>query len=269
MILERIIAQKKREVAERKRLVPLRFLEARIRENDPPRPFTAAITASDRPVQLIAEVKKASPSKGLIRADFDPVAIATTYDQHGAAAVSILTDEMFFKGKLEYVPLVREAIARPILRKEFIIDPYQVYESRAWRADAILLIVACLEPAQLRELRELAESLGMDVLVEVHDEAELDVALESGARLIGINNRNLHTFETTLETTERLAPRVPAGIPLVAESGIFTREDVLRMGAAGAKAVLVGEALMRQRDIGAGVDALLGETAPARSEQSV
>lgn len=266
LILERIVAHKKTEVAERKRLVAERFLEARIRENDPPLPFTAAITHDSRPVQLIAEVKQASPSKGQIRADFDPVEIATTYERHGAAAVSILTDEEFFKGRLEYVPLVREAIGLPILRKEFIIDPYQILESRAWRADAILLIVACLDAVQLRDFREMAEGLGMDVLVEVHDEKELDLAIDSGARLIGVNNRNLHTFETRLETTERLASRIPPEIPLVAESGIFTRDDVLRMGAAGAKAVLVGEALMRQQDIGAGVDALLGAPITASSE---
>lgn len=258
LILERIVAHKKEEVAEQKRLVAQRFLEARIRENDPPVPFTEAITRDTRPVQLIAEVKQASPSKGQIRADFNPVEIARIYQRHGAAAVSVLTDEEFFGGHLEFVPQIREEISLPILRKEFIIDSYQVIESRAWRADAILLIVACLDRHQLRDFRQIAEELSMDVLVEVHDEAELDTAVESGARLIGVNNRDLRTFETSLDTTVRLASRMPAEIPLVSESGIFTREDVEQMGEAGAKAVLVGEALMRQPDIGSAVDALLG-----------
>lgn len=261
LILERIVAHKKEEVAEQMRLVAPRFLEARIRENEPPVPFIEAITRDNRPVQLIAEVKQASPSKGKIRDDFNPVEIARTYERHGAAAVSVLTDEKFFGGHLEFVPQIRQEIALPILRKEFIIDSYQVIESRAWRADAILLIVACLDRFQLRDFRQMAEELGMDVLVEVHDEAELDTAIESGARLIGVNNRNLHTFETNLDTTVRLASRIPPEIPLVAESGIFTREDVMRMGEAGAKAVLVGEALMRQADIGSAVDALLGTSA--------
>ncbi len=268
LILERIVAHKKEQVAEQKRLVAQRFLEARIRENDPPVPFIEAITRDDRPVQLIAEVKRASPSKGIIRADFDPVEIARTYEKHGAAAVSVLTDEEFFGGHLEYVPQIRQEIRLPILRKEFIIDPYQVVESRAWRADAILLIVACLDRHQLRDFRQLAEELGMDALVEVHDEAELDTALESGARLIGVNNRNLHTFETNLDTTVRLAKRIPPEIPLVAESGIFTRADVERMGEAGAKAVLVGEALMRRDDIGSAVDELLGTSSSVQGQRA-
>lgn len=258
MILDRIVTHKRAEVNRQKSLVPQRFLEARIRENRPALPLIESLLAPASPAHLIAEVKRASPSKGVIRADFHPTKIARTYEAHGAAAISVLTDEEFFGGSLDYLAQVRAAVSVPLLRKEFIIDAYQIYESRAWRADAILLIVACLEPSQLGEYLALASELGLDALVEVHDEAELSTALAAGAQLIGVNNRNLHTFDTRLDVTLRLAGQLPPGTPLVSESGIFTRADVLRVAEAGACAVLVGEALMREDDIGAKVDALLG-----------
>lgn len=199
---------------------------------------------------MIAEVKKASPSKGLIRPDFDPVEIAEAYERGGAACLSVLTDREFFQGDLTYLNQIREVVSLPLLRKDFTIDPLQVYEARAFGADAILLIVAALKSsARLAELRLAAESVDLDALVEVHDEAELVLALESGATLIGVNNRNLHTFDVSLTLSEKLIPNFPAGTVAVAESGIFTPEDVARMGAAGARAVLVGESLMRPPDI--------------------
>jgi indole-3-glycerol phosphate synthase len=208
--------------------------------------------------RLIAEVKKASPSKGVIRADFDPVTIARAYERGGASCLSVLTDVEYFQGSLAYLGAIREAVALPLLRKDFLIDPAQVYEARIAGADAVLLIVACLpSPARLAEMRHVAESLGMDALVEVHGEREVEVAAESGATLIGVNNRNLHTFEVSLATTARLVPLFPPGAVAVAESGIFTPEDVAAVRAAGAHAVLVGESLMRQADVEAATRALL------------
>lgn len=200
--------------------------------------------------RLIAEVKKASPSKGVIRADFDPVAIARAYEQGGASCLSVLTDETYFQGNLSYLSAIRAAVALPLLRKDFVLDPIQIYEARLAGADAILLIVACLpSPARLAELRHVAESLGMDALVEVHDAAELTLAAESGATLIGVNNRDLHTFTLSLETTARLVPLFPPGAIAVAESGIFTPADVAFVREAGAHAILVGESLMRENDL--------------------
>ena len=207
---------------------------------------------------MIAEVKKASPSRGLIRADFDPAEIAAAYEEAGASAISVLTDEKNFQGRLEYLEAVHRAVSLPVLQKDFIIDPYQVYEARAALADAILLIVAALCREELTEFMALAEELGMASLVEVHTSEELDVALEVGAKVIGINNRNLQTFETKLETTLELAPKIPSDRILVSESGIFTRADVERLMAAGVDAVLVGEALMREPDPGTKVRELLG-----------
>lgn len=258
MILDRIVTHKRAEVDNQRRLIPQRELEARIADVSKPLGFRNALLKSPHTVSLIAEVKRASPSKGLIREDFDPVDIATTYANHGASAISVLTDEAFFQGRLEYLIAIRSAVDVPLLRKEFIIDPYQIYESRAAQADAILLIVACLEPTQLSEYMQLATELGMDVLVEVHDEDELAIALQAKANLIGINNRNLRTFETTLDVTTRLGTLIPSEVPFVSESGIFTRIDVLEVGAAGARAVLVGESLMRQTDMAAHIASLLG-----------
>ena len=197
---------------------------------------------------MIAEVKKASPSKGLIRADFDPEAIARSYESAGASAISVLTDEKFFQGSLDYLKLVKRTVSLPVLRKDFIIDAYQVFEARTAGADAILLIVAALPHDSLTALMNCASELGMDQLVEVHDESELETALEVGAPLIGINNRNLRTFEVTLDTTARLLPMIPRA-KTVSESGIFTRRDMVSLGAMGVDAVLIGEALMRQDDI--------------------
>lgn len=242
-ILEKIVASKQQEVERQKELVPLRYLQARIQEAGPVRPFRESLRGSH--VSVIAEIKKASPSKGRLVRQFDPVATARVYEEGGASAVSVLTDGPFFGGSLSFLPQVREVCSRPLLRKDFIIDPYQVVETRAWRADALLLIVAILSDAQLSELLSLAASLDLDALVEVHTEEELERALATGATLVGINNRNLHTFETSLETTLQLARRVPPEIVLISESGIFSQDDVEQVAAGGVDGILVGESLMR------------------------
>ncbi len=209
-------------------------------------------------IALIAEVKKASPSKGVIRENFNPVEIALSYARGGASCLSILTDRQFFQGEPGYLQKIRDAVSLPLLRKDFLIDPIQVYEARVLGADAILLIVAAIpSPARLAEMRLAAESVGMDALIEVHNAEELALAVESGATLIGVNNRNLHTFDVKLETAETLIPTFPTGAVAVAESGIFTPTDSKRMADAGASAILVGEALMRQPDIEAATRALL------------
>ena len=222
-------------------------------------PFLGGKRGGDRGgTALIAEVKKASPSKGVIRPDFDPVAIARAYERGGASCLSVLTDETYFQGHLSYLPAIREAVALPLLRKDFVLDPVQVYEARLAGADAILLIVACVpSPARLAELRHLAESLGMDALVEVHDGAEAALAAESGATLVGVNNRDLHTFTVSLDLAARLIPLFPPGVIAVAESGIATAADVATVARAGAHAVLVGESLMRQADVEAATRRLL------------
>jgi indole-3-glycerol phosphate synthase len=240
MILDTIVSRKYEEVAELKQ----RGLPTATRAIAPPRGFIRALV--DAPgVAIIAEAKKASPSKGVIQPDFDPVRIARNYKEGGAHCLSVLTDVDFFQGSLDYIPLVREAVDLPVLRKDFIIDPLQIEEAHAVGADAILLIAAILDTNQLRRFRLQAESLGMDVLVEVHDERELDAALEAESRLIGINNRNLNDFTVTLETTFRLRKKIPAGIPVVSESGIATVEDIRRLKEAGIAAALIGESLMR------------------------
>jgi len=251
-ILRRILAHKVREVAEQAERLPLRELSHRIEFAGPVRPFLGALRArvdAGAPA-VIAEIKKASPSAGVIRPDFDPEAIARSYARGGATCLSVLTDREFFQGGDEYLREAREACALPVLRKDFVIDEYQVYEARAIGADCILLIVAALGDAQLRELAGLAAHLDMDALVEVHDEEELDRALAIGAPLIGVNNRDLRTFQTRLETTLRLRERVPEDCLLVTESGMHTREDVARMRRHGVHAFLVGEALMRAPDPG-------------------
>lgn len=262
MILDRILADKRVELAERKAKKPLAELVSAVRQTPQARDFRSAIarkpTVPNSRIRLIAELKKASPSKGLIRADFDPVAIARVYEKAGASALSVLTDERYFQGRLEYLTAVRDAVELPILRKDFVIDPYQIYEARVAHADAVLLIVAALEKKVLTELLAVTGNLGMAALVEVHASDELDVALESGAEIIGINNRDLRTFETNLRTTLELAPRVPEDKVLVSESGIFTRRDVERLMDAGVDAILVGEALMREANIEGKVRELLG-----------
>jgi len=264
MILDMIIAHKRTEVALAKERTPLEAVREEAEEaaqRGGPRRFRAALLA--RPgVSLIAEVKKASPSKGVIRADFDPVLLARWYEEGGAEALSVLTDERFFQGGLHHFDAVRRSTSLPMLRKEFIIDPYQVYEAKAHGADAVLLIAAALGPAMLEELYALAHSLEMDALVEVHTEEELDAALDLGADLIGINNRDLKTFHTTLDVTRRLVPKIPAGPAVVSESGISRREDVEALDAVGVHAVLVGEALSRERDVVAKVRELSGKGVP-------
>ncbi|MCY3575256.1 MAG: indole-3-glycerol phosphate synthase TrpC [Chloroflexi bacterium] len=247
-ILDRILARKLEEVAERRGQVSLSQLRARAEASQyPPRDFLAGLRGDC--IALIAEVKRASPSKGLLTRDFAPVLLAGAYANNGAAAVSVLTDEDFFRGSLHYLTAIRQAVALPILRKDFIIDAYQVYAGRAAGSDAILLIVAALGDAQLRDLHELIQSLGMVALVEVHNEREMERALRLGATLIGINNRDLKTFHVDLTTTARLAEQVGDAALLVAESGIFTRGHVREMAAAGADAILVGESLIRAPDL--------------------
>jgi len=252
-ILKTILARKAEEIRERSARVSLRDLSARVDDAPPVRGFVAAIEAKIAAGQagVIAEVKKASPSKGVMRPDFRPAEIARSYEAGGAACLSVLTDVDFFQGADAYLQEARSACSLPVLRKDFTIDPYQVYEARVLGADCILLIVAALGDAALVELSELAAELDMDVLVEVHDGEELERALATPARLIGINNRNLRTFATTLDTTLELRSRVPAQRLLVTESGIVTREDVARMRGADVHAFLVGETFMRAEDPGA------------------
>jgi indole-3-glycerol phosphate synthase len=254
-ILERILAVKRSEIAAAKRTRPQTELE---RAAFPPsRDFIGALQAKKPAV--IAEIKRASPSKGVLRADFDPPAIAKSYEKGGAACLSVLTDAQFFQGSPEHLRAARAACALPVLRKDFVIEPYQVLESRAIGADCILLIASCLAPAQMAELESLAHELGMAVLVEVHDAAELELALRLKTPLIGVNNRNLKTFETRLETTLDLLPRVPKNRIVVAESGILARDDVARLQAAGLATFLVGEAFMRAPNPGQALASLFGE----------
>jgi indole-3-glycerol phosphate synthase len=252
-VLEQIVAEKRREVSARQAARPRAELERLCRARSPALDFEAALRPPPGEVRLIAEVKRASPSRGVLADGFDHVALARAYAANGAAAVSVLTDEKFFQGHLDHLAQVRHAVELPLLRKDFLIDEYQVWEARAAGADAILLIVSILEPALLRALMRAAKGAGLAALVEVHEPDELDVALSAGASVIGINNRNLKTFETTLETTLRLLPLVPPGPVVVSESGMVTADDVRRVVAAGAHAVLVGEALVRAPDVGARV----------------
>jgi indole-3-glycerol phosphate synthase len=259
-ILKKILDHKREEVTAAKAAMPLSELRARLPDLPPARGFAASLerTAAVGRTAIIAEVKKGSPSKGVIRADFDPIAIASVYAENGASCISVLTDEHFFLGNLAFIPEIRKVVDIPLLRKDFIFDPYQVYEARVAGGDAILLIAAMLDLPRLKEFAALARELELDVLLEVHDEAELETALETDCKLIGINNRSLRTFVTDLSTTERLAPFIPADRLIVAESGINNRKEVIRLRRAGAKAFLIGESLMRESDMGAKLRELLG-----------
>jgi len=252
MILDRILANKYSEVAQRRLRVPIEQLRERALAHIPPRDFIGALKQAGRPA-LIAECKKASPSKGLLRPQYDPVQLARTYAENGAAALSVLTDEKFFQGSLNDLGAAREAAGLPVLRKDFIVDGYQIYEACAAGADAVLLIVAALQLEPLQELHGQINELSMTALVEVHDEAELETALKIGPKLIGVNNRNLHDFSVDLQTTARLRKNVPTNIALVAESGIHTADDVARVRDMGVDAILVGEALVTASDVGAKV----------------
>jgi indole-3-glycerol phosphate synthase len=256
-ILDQIVATKRQELERAKSLVPESVLRERVSAAPPSRDFLGALAQAGS-IGLIAEVKKASPSKGVIREDFDPVAIAQTYQRHGATCISVLTDEPYFRGRLEYLSQIRQSIEVPLLRKDFIIDRYQVVESRVAGADAVLLIAECLDQGALQNLHDEVLELGMAPLVELYDPENLPRVLQIGARLVGINNRNLHTFEVDLEHTVRLRQQIPQDRIVVAESGIRTRADVEKLRMAGVRAMLVGESLMAQPDIGAAVDRLLG-----------
>jgi indole-3-glycerol phosphate synthase len=256
-VLERIVETKRREVAAAKDAVPEAELRRQCADLPACRGFERAVRSAAG-VAVIAEVKKASPSAGVIRADFDPVTIARTYEAHGASCLSVLTDEQYFQGRLSYMTAARAAVGIPVLRKEFIIDPYQLVEARAAGADAVLLIAECLPGDDLRALHVEARELGLDVLVELHDADQLARVLGTGATLVGVNNRDLRTFTTRLDHTLDLLPQFAASVAVVSESGIRTHAELERLEAAGVRAVLVGESLMRSPDIGAALDALRG-----------
>jgi len=261
-ILERILRDKEQEVADSRRRRPLADLRAHARDLPATRDFVGALRGAAPPhttaPRIIAEIKKASPSAGLIRADFDPVAIARIYASHGAAAISVLTDSKFFQGSLDFLTAVRQQVQVPLLRKDFVVDPYQLYEARCYGADAVLLIAAALDVPQLVDLAALSQELELEPLVEVHTAAELEKAFECSCHIIGINNRDLHTFRTDVATTLDLLRHVPPGYLVVSESGLHDHATLARLASHGVAAFLIGESLMREPDIGAKLDALRG-----------
>lgn len=256
MILDTIVANKQEEIKIQKSQLPLSELRRTLRDTPPTRDFKAAISMPGQ-INLIAEVKKASPSKGIIREDFDPIAIARIYQSSGAAAISVLTDERFFQGSLSYLTAIREATSIPLLRKDFIIDEYQIYQARAAGADAILLIAAILELKTMQIFLNIAHSLDLDCLVEVHTESELKKVLDTDAQVVGINNRDLRTFQTNIDTTVQLRKLIPQDKVVVSESGIHSRQDVKMLQECGINAILVGESLMRSADINAKIKELM------------
>lgn len=261
-VLDRIITYKKQEIAKQKLVVAETELEKQAEQAPEPQGFHKALLAATTP-GLIAEVKKASPSAGIIREDFDPVVVAKTYEFAGAACLSVLTDEPSFQGHLDFLKAIRPEVGIPVMRKEFIIDRYQILEARAVGADCVLLIAECLNDQQLNDLHQFAQQLGMDTLIELYEPANLPRVLATGATLIGVNNRDLRTFETSLEHTFELKTQIPDNVSLVSESGIKTHADIERLAAAGIAGVLVGESLMRQPDIAQAVQSLMvGEQSP-------
>jgi len=258
MILDDIIAYKKKELSETKRRASIAEVKSRAADAGPTRGFGKALS-SGQDIRLIAEVKKASPSKGVIREDFDPVDIARTYARSGASCLSVLTEQKFFQGKLEYLNEIRKAVELPLLRKDFIIDEYQIYEARVAGADAILLIAACLEKQQIEDFIGTAAQIGLDALVESHTYKDLDRSLLAGAAIVGINNRDLQSFSVDIRTTLDLLKDIPEDRTVVSESGIKTHDDVVTLAKAGVDAILVGESLMREKDIGKKVEELLGK----------
>ena len=258
MILDKIIENKRSEVVRAKISKPLDLLKGELEDLEKTRDFYQSLRPNGT-TKVIAEVKCASPSKGILRADFNPVEISKNYARGGASAISVLTDSRFFKGSLDHLRNIRSSVETPLLRKDFIIDPYQVYESRFYGADAILLIVAALDSTILKELLELAHSLEMDAIVEIHDEAELEKAIQAGSKIIGINNRDLKTFDVSLETSLRLCRLIPKGKIIISESGIRSINDIKRLRSAGINVVLIGETFMRASEPGEALRKLLSE----------